>query len=381
MKNNLNEKIINNVKQKISISNFIGEEKYDMKQNSKNILKSVGIAVCMIFCITGVVFAKDIGELISNVFGGNASDGVQTAVDNDYIEQVEPTFIKSEGIEITVNSFLIDDYNFDMNFKIKLSDTFSIKEMEDLNIPDLKIIDENNEFVFASMDVEVENAKNNHNAGIEDFEPLFWGGYSMYADKAGENELILHLTAHGTEEHKFPKSKKLYVSFSKLQKIKDYDNFYDTHKNPIYIGDWYFELDVPEEMYNRENIIYKMKYCSEEKIEVDDATLSNTAFKINVPKLVTDKVNYELLHISSPKNFSDKMALQNEYVETSDGKIFETAARSDGDSGYGLSGEKNTIINYHQTFSLTKYDTTDKLIVHIFTNKGEEITIEYERIK
>lgn len=381
MKNNLNEKIINNVKQKISISNFIEEEKYDMKQNSKKILKSVGIAVCMIFCITGVVFAKDIGELISNIFGGNASDGVQTAVDNDYIEQVEPTFIESEGIEIAVNSFLIDDYNFDMNFKIKLSNTFGIKEMEDLNIPDLKIIDENNEFVFASMGVEVENATNNHNAGIEDFEPLFWGGYSMYADKTGENELILHLTAHGTEEHKFPKSKKLYVSFSKLQKIKDYDNFYDTHKNPIYIGDWYFELDVPGEMYNRENIIYKMKYCSEEKIEVDDATLSNTAFKINVPKLVTDKVNYELLHISPPKNFSDKMALQNEYVETSEGKIFETAARSDGDSGYGLSGEKNTIINYHQTFSLTKYDTTDKLTVHIFTNKGEEITIEYERIK
>ena len=43
-----------------------------------------------------------------------------------------------------------------------------------------------------------------------------------------------------------------------------------------------------------------------------------------------------------------------------------------------LYGE-NKIINYRQTFNLTKYDATDILTVHIYTNKGEEIIIEYEK--
>ena len=43
-----------------------------------------------------------------------------------------------------------------------------------------------------------------------------------------------------------------------------------------------------------------------------------------------------------------------------------------------LIGE-NKIINYSQIFNLTKYDATDNLTVHIFTNKGKEIIIEYEK--
>lgn len=73
------------------------------------------------------------------------------------------------------------------------------------------------------------------------------------------------------------------------------------------------------------------------------------------------------------------MALQKEYVETSDGKKFETAQRSDGDGGYGVPKGENKIIEYHQTFNLTKYDATDELKVHIFTNKGDEIIIELEK--
>jgi hypothetical protein len=112
------------------------------------------------------------------------------------------------------------------------------------------------------------------------------------------------------------------------------------------------------------------------------AILSNTAFKIKIPETTTNKVDYEILHSDSPKSIFDRIALQKEYVETSDGKRFEPAARSDGDGGYGLpAGEPNKIINYSQTFNLTKFDATDELKVHIFTNKGKEIIIDYERSK
>ena len=373
----MNENLKEKLKFNIAISQMKEEEKVAMKNKKIKLKKGVGIAACFVIATTGVVFAKDIDNYVKKIFGANASDGVQIAVDNNYIQKVEPTYVNSEGIEIAVDSFLIDDYNFDMDFKIKLSDQYDAKNMQSMNFQDLKVVDENNEIVFATGEYQEEIAREK-NKSDETFEPLFWGGYGMCADVTGENELTFHLTAHGSEEHKIPKSKKLYVTFSKIQIRKDY---YENILNTIYTGDWKFELDVPEEMYNRETVIYKMKSCSEEKIKVGDATVSNTAFKISVPELDTDKVDYALLHVSPPKSIYDMMALQKEYVETSDGKRFEPSHRSDGDGGYGLPQGENKIINYTQTFNLTKYDATDILKVHIFTNKGEEIIIEYERSK
>lgn len=58
MKDN-NEKILENVILKISISNFEKEEKIEMTKTRKNILKIVAVACCTIFSITGVVFATN----------------------------------------------------------------------------------------------------------------------------------------------------------------------------------------------------------------------------------------------------------------------------------------------------------------------------------
>ena len=105
MKNKDSEKIYNDVKRKLSISNFIEEENEEMEKNKHLILKSITVACCMMLSITGVVFAKDIGNFINNLFGYSASDGVQTAVENGYIKEVKPTYIESDGITFSVDSF------------------------------------------------------------------------------------------------------------------------------------------------------------------------------------------------------------------------------------------------------------------------------------
>lgn len=379
MKNKDTEKIYNDVKRKISISNFVEEENEVMIKNKHSIFKSIAVACCMVLSITGVVFAKDIGNFINNLFGYNASDGVQTAVDNGYIKEVEQKYIETDGIEFSVDSFLIDDYNLDINFKMRLTDKYDSKIMQGAILQDLKILDENGKIVFATMEVEQEMARENGTLGTENFKPQFWGGYSMGGNIIEENELIYHLVAYGSEEHKIPKAKELNISFSKIFIKKDNN---EKIINTTYTGNWNFKVDVPEDMYKRENIVYRVKKCNDENTKVGYAILSNTAFKIEIPETTTDKVDYEILHSDSPKSIFDKIALQKEYVETSDGKKFEIAGRSDGDGGYSLpAGESNKIINYSQTFNLTKFDATDELKVHIFTNKGEEIIIEYERSK
>ena len=379
MKNKDTEKIYNEVKRKISIFNFVEEENKIMSKNRRSIFKGLAVACCMLLTITGVAFAKNIGNYINNLFGSNASDGVQTAVENGYIKEVEPVYINSEGIEFALDSFLIDDYNLDINFKMKLSNEYDSKIMQGAILQDLKILDENGNVVFVTMEVDQEIAKENGTIGTEQFTPHFWGGYSMGGDIVNDNELIYHLVAYGSEEHKIASAKQLNISFSKIFVHKDNN---ERIINTIYEGNWNFQADVPEEMYNRENIVYKVKSCNDNNTKVGYAILSNTAFKIEIPETTTNKVDYEILHSDSPKSIFDKMALQKEYVETSDGKRFETAMRSDGDGGFSLpAGESNKIINYSQTFNLTKFDATDELKVHIFTNKGEEIIIEYERSK
>ena len=110
------------------------------------------------------------------------------------------------------------------------------------------------------------------------------------------------------------------------------------------------------------------------------AVVSNTAFKLSIPEISTDKIDYTLLKEDTVGSIYKRIAIQKEYVETEDGKQFEIAARSDGDGGYTVPEEGDKIINYHQTFNLTKYDATDEITVHMFTNKGEEITIVLEKM-
>lgn len=370
------QKILENVKLKISISNFEKEEKIDMKKTSKNILKVVAIACCTMLSITGMVFAKDIGDFVKETFWGGVTKGVDIAVNNGYIANVNTEYQEADGIEISVDSFVMDDNNLDMKFRVKLSDKYNIKNMSfGMELYDLKIVDENGKKVFATHALEAEEmmiyktekeAKENYDA--------FCGSYASDGGKIiGENELICSLQATKSAST-FPKSKKLFVTFTRIHVRKDQ---YEQPLNEWYKGDWKFELDVPKEMYNRENIIYKVKSCSDENTIIGNGILSNTSFRIEIPLSTTDKVDYELLRVSPPKNVYDMVAFQKEYVETSDGKKFEKTINAP--VGCKTFQNENKLEAYKQSFNLTKYDATDELTVHIFTNKGEEIIIEYEK--
>lgn len=378
MENKQKEKILENVKLKISISNFEKEEKIDMKKTSKNILKVVAIACCTILSITGVVFAKDIGDFVKETFWGGATKGVDIAVNNGYIANVNTEYQEADGIEISVDSFVMDDNNLDMKFRVKLSDKYNIKNMSfGMELYDLKIVDENGRKVFATHAVEAEEmmiykteqeAKENYDA--------FCGRYGLSGGKIiGENELICSLQATKSAST-FPKSKKLFVTFSRIHVRKDQ---YEQPLNEWYKGEWRFELDVPKEMYNREIITYKVKSCSDENTIVGNAILSNTSFRMEIPFSTTDKVDYELLRVGQAENVYNRVPFQKEYVETSDGKKFEKTINAP--IGCKTFQNENKLEAYKQSFNLTKYDATDELTVHIFTNKGEEIIIEYEKIQ
>ena len=120
-----NNKIFEKVKIKIAISN-VKEEDIVMNKRKLNIGKGIGIAACVILSMTGVVFAT---TQIINKFGANSSDGIQTAAENGYYSGINTEYKEANGISTSIESFLIDNDNFDMNFNIKFDVSYSLKDM------------------------------------------------------------------------------------------------------------------------------------------------------------------------------------------------------------------------------------------------------------
>lgn len=376
-------KIIEKSRQKIAISHFKMEENMSKKKINKSIFSSIAVACFIVATITGTVFAKDISNFVKGLFGPSVSEGVDIAVDNGYVAEVNTEYQNSNGIEIKVESFLLDNYNFDINFIVKVAENYNIDEFERADFTDLVIKNENGDFIFnTGMDIQGKTEEQIKELYGEK-EP-YMGGYSFHKEKINDNEFRLILTATGSSVP-FTKSSKLIIDLSEIDTWEWVDeNFLEAGKNEkVYEGNWHFEIDVPEEQSNREEITYKAISCSEKQIDLNSitATLSKTAFKISIPRIKTNKVDFDLLHnYDGTGSIYQMIALQKEYVEISKGKKFETARRSDGDGGYGLpADEPNTIIDYHQTFNLTEFDATDTVTVHIFTNKDEEIIIEFEK--
>lgn len=355
------------LKVKYRIDNTLKNKNKQIWRNNYMKKKVIG-AICAVSVLaSGFVFADDIKVAVKSLFGGNTSEGVDIAVNNGYIANANTEIQSADGIKISVASFVMDDDNFAINFNIALDEKYDLDEFDGIYFDDLKIVDETGKTVFVTHE---------HDDRLE-----YQGAYSFGINKTGERNFTVSLVATGNPEA-FPKSKKLTVTFTKITSSKlVYPNNVEQKERKTYEGNWEFKLDVPEEFYTRETVIYKVKSCSEQGIDISSiqATLSNTAFKIFIPEIKTDKIDYDLLHTSTPKSIYDKIALQKEYVETSEGKRFEPAGRSDGDGGYSLPSGDSRIIDYHQTFDLTKYDMADEITVHIFTNKGEEIIIEFEK--
>ena len=197
MKNKQNKEIMQKVKLKIAISNFYKEEKIDMKKNKKNVIKIVTVASMLFVCITGVAFAKDIGNLIKKVFGPNTSNGVDTAVENGYISNVKTQVEEANGIEISVDSIIMDDFNFAINFKMSLNEKYNVDEFEHkTDFVDLNVVDEENNIVFTTS----------HKSTDDTIEYL--GSYGIISKKIGEKDLQISLSATGNPKL-FPKSKHL----------------------------------------------------------------------------------------------------------------------------------------------------------------------------
>lgn len=399
-------------------------------------LKTVITSCVGIILISGVVVATNYNKII-NYFG--LGNGIGTAVESGYIEEPNMNYIASSSTledeekatilsniktNIKIDKFLMDDLNLSVNFDFEfdeaINETVNFNNIRNIELRDLIITDEENRIIYckATKDVFDEYCKKYDLPYIfgefnENYMNNGLNSFIKYRDQAtNQINLIYNMYADG-----YPKSKKLKFNFSKIL-ITEMDEK-GIEKNTILTGEWNINVDVPEKMYKRQTIPYKVVSCSNEDFNITTAFATDTGFEIGIIINNMEKPEYylQILDEEIKKEINEGKITEAEaeergnallkttkyqtlmaewrpiedtptaelevenievtsYVETEVGEKFEKSlSPSRRQDANFIDGNR---FSYYETFELTKYETTDKLKVKIMF-KGEPIVIELER--
>jgi len=198
-------------------------------------------------------------------------------------------------------------------------------------------------------------------------------------------ELIYNLGSY-----EYPKSKKLNIKFNKLYLTK---NEISENEEIGLNGEWNLSVDVPKEMYDREAVIYNVKSCSDSSINITKAIVYNTGMRFEFTtnfKPISEKTDSEETRSKKLNEFLEwkktqfmkynKNIINDIFVEDSKGKRYMPLNSSSEDAKYSYLVDGS--FEGRQTFSLTKYDITDKLTIHFNINipsENKDVIIELER--
>lgn len=322
MNNNLNDKISDKVRTKVAISNFEEKERFSMSKN--RILRTAASLFLVLGITCGVAYA---GYQITNYFKIKGMDdaGIQTALKNNYVQNIDMEYIEAEKVKFKVDYLMMDDVNFDLVFNFETED--SVENYEGAAISNLKITDENNnQIYFDSEDQDIWTK----NIGIS---PSSWSVVEKHDNKLRQ---VFHISSNN-----FPKSRKIYVSFDNIV-------LYNVNKgNPItikYDDEYKLEFDLSKQLIERETIEY-ISNTNSKIVEGAKLTNSGLAVTINVEE-------YLKVYNMGNENFKILDSNGTEYTLASNLHIYNL------DNMY--QAEKLVLV-----FNMTKYDETDTITLKL----------------
>lgn len=354
-------------------------EKDVSKSNKRNIFIRITSALCIgIIAITGIVFARP--YVINNFF--NHSKGIDTAVEHGYILNNDTQYIESNGVNIKIDSLLMDDYNLNISFLLEFEN--NIQNLNEIDFLDMIVTDDADRVLYCQDQLTFENfcKEKNLNYKWEDMnDNHINSGVNHYIKSINENKInvIYNLYANN-----FPNSKKLNIAITKI-KISSIEE-------KIVSGNWNINIDIPEKFYNRESYIYQVENCTMEDLEIQEVIVSDTGTRIQIRTEETPELLYELnddqetkeiksaewyekvknMTVEEYKANMENRKFKNEYIENEKGEKFYPSNSTSEDTGYSYSDMK--FLNYWQTFDMTKYDATNRLKIYI-NYKGEDVYI------
>ena len=269
----------NNQEVPIIVTNGIETALYTERKryNLMELIKKIIITIVSFFTVaSGIVFAKDISNIIKNFF--NDSKGLDTAIENGYIQQNFENTVSNQT-DITLKNFLMDDFNLSFTFEMKFNESIDINSINRITLPNLIITDEQKRIIYCIDESTFKEycQKNNLDYTWDEFnDNHLRSGANWYIKNklvdSNSVELIYNLYAN-----KYPKSKCLNLDFSTINLMNSSS---DNSIKYTINGNWNLELEVPEKFYNRESVIYTVKECNDSTLNITDASLYDTCFKL-----------------------------------------------------------------------------------------------------
>ncbi len=330
------------------------------------------ITVIGLFTITsGIVFAKDIktfvNNLIENIYG-NYNEGITTAIDNGYSQDIDMKYIESNNIKVKVNQITMDDYNLGIIFNVEINPKELFEDLYNVQLKNILIMDENNNVIFAEYENQEEFVKYCEENNLDK------GTYGIGYANCGANGSILNIQNNNivysfyTTSEKFPQSKKLTIKFDKIYLLnnKKVDNRIATIE-----GNWHIDIDIGKMSSDRESIDYIATNINDNNTIVTKASLSMTNMKL---ELITnsDKIDFKKLQERRNMSVRDMIPFSDIYIETSNGnKFFQS---NSGSNGYDTLNDGK--IRYYTTFDYTYFNKTENIKIVLPTNKKQDLIIE-----
>lgn len=358
-----------------------------------NLYKVAIIVICLL-CTSGIAYATY--NYVKNNF--NRRKGIETAINNGYIMNVDGEPVTSNDVSLKINQILLDDYNLDISFGLEFKNMEIPDNIQAIEFENILIADENNNILYHSDNKDFfDNYVKSNNLNIN---------YIKYSDNyinssssnkyncnnSNNYNLVYNISVNnGT----FPKSNSLHIYIENVVlRVKNHNSVINTNWNLT------SSLSSSFQIRDTVNYTYVSNDDNNDIVSVIATTYTTgTNIKLEM-KVSTDKVDSQKLKelIEKAKNESNEIteyyhgfymsntekdlydennriynSFNNMYLENSFGEKFYITNNINEDSNVYRSLEQDYLL-YNCTIDMTTYNCTNEITLH-FTYNNEEYAI------
>ena len=347
--------------------------------------------------------------------------------DTKVTDQITGITLNNINVKTKIDDFLMDDLNISTHFTFeidsKINEHFDLDTLHSIELKDLIVTAEDNKILYCTNQETLENycKENNLDEKYIEFSDNYYNcGLNTVIQRHNKEKGIINFVYNlYTGDKSFPKSKKLNFKFTEIQLKRE--NWLENENNIVNLkGNWNIDLDVPEKMYNRQSIAYKVVNCENPDFQVTNATLTDTGFEFGMiisnvqkpeqPQILKDlwqeyengnidineynrrinedekirKANEEYFFVQKKpvatydwKNSYENKSIENvTYVENEKGEKFESTMSPSRRQDENFIDDNK--YSFYETFGLTTYTATDKLKVRVLF-KDKPYIVELEK--
>ena len=364
-----------------------------------NLYKVAIIVVCLLFT-SGIAYATY--NYVKNNF--NRRKGIETAINNGYIMNVDGEPVTSNDISLKIDQILLDDYNLDISFDLEFKNMEIPEDVQLIKFENILITDENNNILYHSGSRDIFDKFVNSNSLKVDYRK-----YSdNYINSSSSNKsrctnsnnynIVYNISANGGT---FPKSNSFYIYIENVVLCIENDN-------TVINTNWNLNSSLSSSFQNRDviNYTYVNNNDHTDIISVNATTYTTgTNIKLEM-KVPTDEIDAkklkELIEKAKNEQQSDSNqatnynydgdyvtkteknlytidehiynSFKNVFIKTSLDKKFYPTNNITANETFHIIFNDTSII-YLNTFDMTSYDYTDTIYLH-FTYNSHEYNIK-----